>query len=288
MTELVDIIRKQKIHNSKVEITTNLTVIYVSWLEQIITLQSYSIFAKILCMIKQSTINNMESGEQPATENNIKKMFQAGAHLGYNHARRNPSVIPYILTTKNKTDIINLEKTILLLDKVTQFVKKVREENKQIIFVGTKPEAKMIIKNAAIELGMPYVIERWIGGSITNWSEIKKRIEKLIDLKDKKQKGELEKYTKKERLMIDREIDKLEKYFGGMINMKKVPDIMFVIDSKHEAIAIKEAKINKVPVISLSSTDCNIREVDYPIVGNDNARSSIQYFVDEITKAYKM
>jgi len=232
-----------------------------------------------------SKYNRTTSGECNQT---IEKMFQVGTHLGYSQTRRHPSVIPYILTTKNKTDIINLEKTILLLDKVTQFVKKAREEGKQIIFVGTKPEAKMVIKNAAIELGMPYVIERWIGGSITNWSEIKKRIEKLIDLKDKKQKGELEKYTKKERLMIDREIDKLEKYFGGMVNMKKVPDIMFVIDSKHEAIAIKEAKRNRVPVISLSSTDCNIREIDYPIVGNDNARSSIQYFVDEIAKAYKM
>ncbi len=223
------------------------------------------------------------------TKNNplIAGMVKAGAHFGYTKTRRHPSTAPLILATKNKADIINLEKASASLAKIQEFVKSLGESGKKILLVGTKPEAKKIIKDVAMALEMPYVTERWIGGLITNYPEVKKRITKYIDLMEKKSKGELEKYTKKERLMISREIAKLEKYFGGVVLLQKAPDAMLVIDSKKEHIAVTEAKKGGIPVISISNTDTNIKGIDYPLVANDGSSSSIAFLVNEIVKSYK-
>ncbi len=223
------------------------------------------------------------------TKNNLSEaMVKAGVHFGYSKSRRHPSTAPFIIATKNKVDIIDPEKISELLDKAKEFIAKLAKENKKILFVGTKPEAKKIILEAATLLDMPYVTERWIGGILTNFPEIKKRIAKYNDLRSKKEKGELDKYTKKERLMIDREIIKLENYFGGISNLEKAPDALLIIDSKKEHIAATEAKKSGIPVISLSNTDTNIKSIDYPVVGNDGSSSSIKYFTNEIVKAYKI
>ncbi len=217
----------------------------------------------------------------------IENLFKAGAHFAYSKSRRHPSSKPFIFGVKNKVEIFDLEKTEVELQKAKDFVKTFGETGAQILFVGGKSEAKEAIKNVAQSLNMPYVAGRWIGGSLTNFSEIRKRVIKLETLTSQKEKGELAKYTKKERLLIDRDIARLQMSFSGLVTMKELPKLMFVVDSKKEHIAVAEAKKNGVKIISLSGSDCDLGEVDYAIPGNDVSMHSIAYVVSEIASAYK-
>jgi small subunit ribosomal protein S2 len=160
----------------------------------------------------------------------IEKMFKAGAQFGYSKTRRHPSTSKFIYTTKNKTDIINLEKTSELLEKAEEFIKSLGSKNAVVLFVGSKPEAKETIRSAAETLGMPYVTERWIGGTLSNFGEIKKRIAELENYRKDSASGDLEKYTKKERVVMAKKMKKLEKYYYGLIGLKKIPDALFIID----------------------------------------------------------
>lgn len=214
-------------------------------------------------------------------------MFKAGAHFAFSRSRRHPTLAPFIFGVKNRVEIFDLEKTSPLLDKAKDYVRNLAKEGKQVLFVGGKSEARAAIKAAAAALDMPYVADRWIGGTLSNFKEIRSRVEKLLDLTAKREKGELSKYTKKERLLIDREIDKLERFFSGLVPMKEIPKAIFVIDSKHEKIAITEARKMGVPVIALMGSDCDIKHVDHPIPGNDASINSIAFFVDQIVWAYK-
>jgi small subunit ribosomal protein S2 len=217
----------------------------------------------------------------------IEKMFKAGAHYGYSKTRRHPSVSKYIYTTKNKEDIIDLEKTIIMLDSALQFVKELGSKGKVILFVGTKPEAKVATKNAAESLNMPYVTERWIGGTLSNFTEIKKRINELENYRKDSVGGGLDKYTKKERVVMAKKMEKLTRYYSGLIGLKKAPDALFVIDAKSEHIAATEARKANIPVIALVNSDSNIKIIDYPIVANDSAIPSIKFFSLAIANAYK-
>ena len=217
----------------------------------------------------------------------VDEMFQAGTHYGYSKSRRHPSTTPYIFGTKNGVDIINIEKTEELLNKALEQVKHYAATGKTILFVGTKPEARQQVVETALALNMPYVNERWVGGILTNFHEIKKRIVKLLDLREQKEKGGLEKYTKKERLLIDREMEDMTKNFQGVSGITKVPDVMLVIDSKKEHIAVTEALKMNLPVISLLNTDCNIKQITFPVIGNDASVSSISFFLNKVKKAYE-
>lgn len=186
-----------------------------------------------------------------------EELIAAGAHFGYSKTKRHPSAKKYVFTTKNNTDIIDISATTEMLDEALKFVKTLGEEKKTILFVSTKPESKKIIEAAAKELKMPYVENRWIGGTLTNFPQIKRRIDVLLDLKAKKEKGELEKYTKKEQSDFARQIEKMTKYFGGLVGMVKKPDAIFIIDVRKEKNAVTEANKTKVPVISISNTDCD-------------------------------
>jgi len=214
-------------------------------------------------------------------------MFSVGAHFGLGRSRRHPTTSPFIFGTKNSTDIFDLEKTSDLLEKAKVFVSQLAKDGKTILFVGGKKEASSSIKSAAQSINMPYVDGRWIGGTITNFSQVRKRIERYEKLTSEREKGELAKYTKRERMLIDKEIIALESMFLGVVSLTKIPDALFIIDPRHEKNAIKESALKNIPVIALASSDCNLREVTYPIVGNDSARSSIAFFVDEITSAYR-
>lgn len=214
-------------------------------------------------------------------------MFRAGAHYGYSKSRRHPSTSPYIFGTKNGVDIINIEKTEELFNKAVAQVKHYASTGKTILFVGTKPEARQQIIETALALNMPYVSERWVGGILTNFQEIKKRIFKLLDLREQKEKGGLDKYTKKERLLIDREMEDMTKNFQGISGITKNPDVMFVVDPKKEHIAVTEALKMNLPVIALLNTDCNLKQVTFPIIGNDASVSSISFFLSKIKKAYE-
>lgn len=218
----------------------------------------------------------------------IEKMFKAGAHFGYSKTRRHPSVAKYIYTTKNKNDIIDLEKTNAMLDEASAFVQDLGSKNKVILFVGTKPEAQAIVKSMAESLSMPYVAERWIGGTLSNFSEIKKRINELENYHKDSVGGGLDKYTKKERVVMAKKMEKLERYYSGLLGLKKAPDALFIVDAKEEHIAATEAKKCDVPIIALVNSDSNIRGIDYPIVGNDSGIPSIKFFTGTIINAYKM
>ncbi|MFZ2072499.1 MAG: 30S ribosomal protein S2 [Minisyncoccia bacterium] len=217
----------------------------------------------------------------------IEQMFDAGAHYGYSKTRRHPSVSSYIYTTKNKTDIIDLEKTTLLLDSALEFIKELGSKNKIVLFVGTKPEAKETVKSAAESLNMPYVTERWIGGTLSNFSEIKKRINELEKYNKESTTGELEKYTKKERVVMAKKMEKLARYYTGLLSLKKIPDALFIVDARAEHIAATESRKSDVPVVTLVNSDTNIKSLDYPIVCNDATIPSIKLFTTAIVNAYK-
>ena len=217
----------------------------------------------------------------------IDSMFSAGAHFAYSRSRRHPSVTPFIFGAKNKVELFDLEKTSEVFAKTLEFIKTLGKENKTILFVGGKSEARKAVANAGLALAMPYVDGRWIGGALTNFKEIRKRIEKYERLVGERERGELIKYTKKERLLIDREIDNLEIMFGGIVSMKELPKAMFVVDAKREHIAVKEAQDMGIPVISLVGSDCNIRDVQYPVIGNDSSKANIEFFLSTVVKAYE-
>lgn len=220
-------------------------------------------------------------------EKTIETMFTAGAHFGVGKSRRHPSVKPFIFGVKNRTDIFDLEKTNTLMDKAIEFVKSLGKDGKTIIFVGGKKEASAAVKTGAQSINMPHVEGRWIGGTLTNFGQTRKRVDRYEKLISDREKGELAKYTKRERMLIDKEIASLERMFLGIVNLKKMPDALFIIDPRREKNAIAEAAHAKIPVIALAGSDCNINSIAYPIVGNDSAKTSIQYFVDEIVKAYQ-
>lgn len=213
-------------------------------------------------------------------------MFQAGAHFAFSKSRRHPSVTPFIFGVKNKVEIFDLEKTTTLLEEAKNYIKALGKDGKTILMVGGKSEARNAVKNGALSLGMPFVDGRWIGGTLTNFGQIRKRVEKMEKLMMEREKGELAKYTKKERLLIDREIDTLERFFSGIMSMRELPKALFVVDPKKEKIAVKEARDMGIPVVALLGSDCNLKEVTHPIVGNDASETSIQFFVNEIVKAY--
>ena len=221
-----------------------------------------------------------------SSQNIVEEMFQNGVHYGYSKSRRHPSVLPYIFTTKNGVDIINIEKTEILLEKAAEFISGLASSGKTILFIGTKPEARQQVVEVALSLNMPYVSERWVGGILTNYPEIRKRITKLLDLRSQKEKGDLEKYTKKEKLLIAKEMEDMTRNFQGLTSISKTPDAVVVIDPKKESIAVTEAQKMGLPVIAILNTDCNLKEVNYPIVANDASVSSITFFLNKIKEAY--
>ncbi len=231
-------------------------------------------------------MNTVETKNKETNE--IDEMFSAGAHFGLPKARRHPSVKEYVFGLKQKTDIFDLEKTQKLLDDAKEFAKKLGSERKKLMFVGGKPESHKIIRDTAFKEELPFCVGRWIGGTITNFPEIKKRVNKLKKLLNDKETGALSKYTKLEQLHIDREIEKLKKMYEGLLALNdRLPDAMFVVDPLREYIAVDEAKVKNIPIIALANSDCDISDIQYPIVANDSAKKSIEYFVEEIASAYE-
>ncbi len=220
-------------------------------------------------------------------EISVEDMFVAGAHYGYSKTRRHPSMTPFIYTTKNKTDIIDVEKTLVQLNSAKEFIKELGSKNKVVLFVGTKPEAKEKVKNIAESLNMPYVTERWIGGTLSNFSEIKKRINELENYRKENKEGGLEKYTKKERVVMAKKMEKLARYYSGLVGLKKMPDALYIVDAKAEHIGATEARKSYVPVVALLNSDSNIKYIDYPIVCNESGIPSIKLFTEAISNSYK-
>lgn len=217
----------------------------------------------------------------------ITEMYEAGAHVGYSKTKRHPSTSDFIFESRKKKDTIDLEKTEIQLTEALKMLVDIKTKGLQVLFVGTKPEAKGIVRSQAELIDMPFVTERWLGGTLTNQRELKQRVERLITLSEQSEKGELVAATKKEKLMLEREIERLERKFGGLKNMKRLPAALFIVDSKKEYIAVEEARQMNIPVISLSNTDCDINIINYPIVANDTNISSISLFTKKIADSLK-
>ncbi len=217
----------------------------------------------------------------------IERLFGVGAHFGFKKSRRHPSVTPFLFGTKEGNDIFNLEQTTVLIEAAKAVLKEAGANGKTVLFVGTKSEVIENVKAAALKAEMHYVVNRWIGGMITNLSEIKKRIARMDELVREQESGELErKYTKKERLLLSRDLAKLNHNFLGISKLTKTPDFMVVVDPRHDAIAIKEAKHMGVPVIGIMSSDCNVADVTYPVLVNDALQGSVKLVLGELVEAF--
>jgi len=209
----------------------------------------------------------------------LDEMARAGLHLGHKTSKTHPKMKPYISGTKNNIHIIDLEKSAKALTEALEFVKKIVSEGKVLLLVGTKIQIKKLLKETAEEIGVPYIYERWLGGTFTNFDTLRKRLVYFKDLQKKKETGELLKYTKKERAKIDKELRDLEVKFGGIRNMEKLPDAIFVFDMIKDSLAIKEARAKGIPVIAVSHTNADPALADIAIPANDDARSSLDYIL---------
>ena len=215
----------------------------------------------------------------------MKQLLEAGVHFGHQTRRWNPKMSEYIYTERNGIYIINLQKTVKKIVEAYDFIKEVAESGESILFVGTKKQAQESIKEEAERVGMYYVNARWLGGMLTNFKTIQKRIERLNQLKKMEEDGTFELLTKKEATKLKLEIEKLEKYLGGIKDMKKLPGALFVVDPRKEKIAVAEAHKLGIPVVAIVDINCDPDEVDYVIPGNDDAIRAVKLIASTMANA---
>ncbi|MEK7126053.1 MAG: 30S ribosomal protein S2, partial [Patescibacteria group bacterium] len=214
-------------------------------------------------------------------------LFDTGAHFAQVKSRRHPTMKPFLVGTKGRQEIIDLVKTTEQLETAKAVMSALAKEGKTVLFVGGKVEISTLVKRAAQEIGAPYVAARWLGGTISNWVEIKKRIDRLAELTEKSAAGTLAKqHTKLELVMIGREQKRLMERLDGITTMVKKPDALLVVDTKHEKHAVKEANSAGIPIIAIMSSDCNIKDAAYPIVANDTSRKTVELILSELTEAF--
>ena len=215
----------------------------------------------------------------------MKQLLEAGVHFGHQTRRWDPRMAEYIFQARNGIHIIDLQKTSRKIDEAYSFMREQAEEGKTILFVGTKKQAQDCIKEAAEKSGMFYVNQRWLGGTLTNFKTIRKRVERLAELERMEQDGTFEVLPKKEVVLLRKEMDKLNKNLGGIKEMTKIPDLMFVVDPKKEHIAILEARKLNIPIVGLVDTNCDPNDVDYVIPGNDDAIRAVKLITDVMANA---
>ncbi len=215
----------------------------------------------------------------------MKQLLEAGVHFGHQTRRWNPKMAPYIFTERNGIYIIDLQKTIKMIDDAYDFMREVGASGKPVLFVGTKKQAQTAIKDEANRCGMYFVNERWLGGMLTNYKTISKRIDRLNEIKEMEEDGTINKYAKKEILKIRNEAEKLEKFLGGIKDMKGMPGAIFVVDPKKEKIAVKEARILGIPVVGIVDTNCDPDDVDYIIPANDDAIRAVKLITSVMADA---
>jgi small subunit ribosomal protein S2 len=215
----------------------------------------------------------------------MKQLLEAGVHFGHQTRRWNPKMAQYIFTERNGIYIIDLQKTVKKMEEAYEFVKQAAMEGKEVLFVGTKKQAQDSVKEEAIRCGMHYVSERWLGGMLTNFKTIKARIQRLAELEKMEQDGTFDLLPKKEVIKLRHEKEKLEKNIGGIKNMTRVPDVLFVVDPRKEKNAVAEAKILGIPIVAIVDTNCDPDEVDYVIPGNDDAIRAVKLIASKIADA---
>ncbi|PIR04736.1 MAG: 30S ribosomal protein S2 [Candidatus Liptonbacteria bacterium CG11_big_fil_rev_8_21_14_0_20_35_14] len=212
----------------------------------------------------------------------IEAMVQAGLFYGRIKGKTHPKMKPFIALNRNGVEIINLSKTTSLLKEAGEFIAKLMKDGKKILFVATQPSAADDIKELALELNCPYVTQKWVGGALTNFMVIRKRIAYYSKLKKDFEEGKLTQYTKKEQSQMKKELQKMDFIFGGIEDMNVLPDALFVVNANLHSTAVNEAKITNIPVLAVISTDSDPRNVKYPIIANDNSKTSIQFIIKTI------
>ena len=217
----------------------------------------------------------------------LLELLKAGVHFGHKTSRWHPKMAPFIFGERGGVHIVDLEKTRAQLERAIEYVKGLAKEGEIILFVGAKKQAGPIIKKYAQDAGLPYVERRWLGGTLTNWAEIYRMIKKYLDLKNKQERGELEKYTKKERSEFQKDIERMRQLVEGLSIMTKPPDALFIVDIRQEDTALREANQKKIPIVALCDTNVNPDQVQYPIPGNDDALKAIEMIVKLVAEAYK-
>lgn len=215
----------------------------------------------------------------------LTELLEAGCHFGHQVRRWDPKMSAYIWQAKEGVHIFDLVQTAARLKDACLAVRDLVKEGQTLIFIGTKRQAQAIIKEEAQTVGIPYVASRWLGGTITNWEQIKKSIDKYVFMKEKKEKGEYKKYTKKENVLIDREITRLGRFLEGLVSLKKPPEAMFVVDVKREIAAVREAKQQGIKIIAIVDSNADPSLVDYVIPANDDAVRSIKLIVSKVAQA---
>ena len=220
-----------------------------------------------------------------ATEISMKALLEAGVHFGHQTRRWHPQMKRYIFTQRNGIHIIDLQQTVALLEKACEFIRQLAADGEDLLFIGTKKQAQEAIEEEAKRCGMPYVKQRWLGGTLTNFATIQGRIDHLVRLEDQKARGEFERLTKKEGLRLDEEIARLNRLLEGIKEMTRIPGALFIIDPVKDRIAVAEAKRVGVPVVGIVDTNCDPDEVDYPIPANDDAIKAIKLLCGTIADA---
>jgi len=213
---------------------------------------------------------------------NVEEMARAGLHFGHKKSRIHPKMKPFIVGERNKIHIIDLEKTKEKLIDALEFIEELFAERKTLLLVGTKIQVRNLVETVARECDLPYVSERWLGGTLTNFQNIQKRVQYFRNLKSKQVSGELQKYTKKERLKIDKEIENLRSKFEGIEKLENVPDAVLVVDMKKNEIAVQEAKKKTIKVIGIVNTNVSPDLADFPIPANNDSISSIAYILEKV------
>ncbi len=217
----------------------------------------------------------------------IEEMVRSGVHFGHKTSKTHPKMKSYIAGVRNAVHILNLEKTRTKLQEALEFIQKSRQEGKTLLLVGTKIQIRSLVRETAKECGLPYVTERWIGGTLTNFDFVAKRVARMKELEQMKASGDLEKYTKKEQAGFMKELGDLERRFGGVRDMERIPSIVFVCDMDKNAIAVREAKARGCVIMGITDTNINPDNVDYPIPANDDAVASVQYVLGKVKEIIK-
>lgn len=215
----------------------------------------------------------------------MKQLLEAGVHFGHQTRRWNPKMSKYIFTERNGIYIIDLQKTVKMMEQAYQFVRNISQEGGSILFVGTKKQAQEAVKEEATRCDMFYVNHRWLGGTLTNFQTIRKRIDRLHQLEKMEEEGVFDVLPKKEVVLLKKEQARLEKFLGGIKKMKNLPDAVFIIDPRKERIAVAEARKLNIPIISIVDTNCDPDEIDYVIPGNDDAIRAVRLFTNKIADA---
>lgn len=217
----------------------------------------------------------------------LEELLDAGAHFGHRESKGHPKMKPFVYSVNGGIQIIDLEKTIDKLTTALDFIKEKAKEGKTILFLGTKSQSKKIIKENAEKIKMPCVTERWLGGTLTNFSEVSKLMKKLKKLENNKKEGEFEKYTKREQTKLNEEIEKLTKMVGGIKGLERLPSIVFAADIRKDKIAVTEAQKSKIPIVAIVDTNVNPDKIDYPIPANDDGIKSLKLIIGLVTEAYE-